>query len=257
MAAGMFYWLVPKIYGTPLHSKKAADTHFWLATIGIVTYMVAMWVSGVNQGLMWRATNPDGTLTYPSFVETLIAIRPMYIVRFLGGAMYLTGFVMMIWNLTKTIRAGKPANAVVEVVTEDKPEALVKIGVKDVLAGRPLWFSLLAFVAACFFAVVSTVPAILLAALTFVIAEAGYVLVKRDRAAGRPSWFGIIERRPLAFTVLVLVAILIGGVVELLPTILVKQAVPFTGAAQKVYTPLELQGRDVYTARAATSATRR
>ncbi len=246
MAAGMFYWLVPKIYGTPLHSKKAADYHFWLATIGIVTYMVAMWVSGVNQGLMWRATNPDGTLTYPSFVETLLAIRPMYIVRFLGGVMYLTGFVMMIWNLTKTIRAGKPANAVVEVVIDDQPEAQPKIRVRDVLAGRPLWFSVLALLTSALFALVSTVPAILLAALTFVVAEVGYVLNKRDRAAGKPSWFGIIERRPLAFTVCVLISILVGGVVELVPTILVKQAVPMTGTAQKVYTPLELQGRDIY-----------
>jgi cytochrome c oxidase cbb3-type subunit I/II len=245
MAAGMFYWLIPKIYGTPLHSKKAADAHFWMATLGIVAYMVAMWVSGVNQGLMWRATNPDGTLIYPSFVETLLAIRPMYIVRMLGGLLYLSGFLLMIWNLVKTVRAGKPANAVVEVMIEDEPAA-PKVGIGTVLAGRPLWFTVLALALSTLFVFLSTVPAIVVAVLVLVVSEAGYLVAKREAAAGKPSWFGIIERRPLAFTVLVLFSVLAGGVAELLPTILVKQAVPATGEAQKPYTALELQGRDLY-----------
>ena len=246
MAAGMFYWLVPKIYGVPLRSKKAAETHFWLATIGIAVYMVSMWVSGVNQGLMWKATGADGTLTYPSFTETMLAIRPMYMIRFLGGLMYLTGFVLMIWNLLATMKAGKAANAVVEVTVEDKPEPEDKVTVGTVLAGRPLWFCTVGFLAACAFALVAPVPAIILAVAVLVIAEVGFVVAKRDAGAGKPSWFGIIERRPLAFTVLTLIAILIGGVVELVPTILIKQAVPVTGAAQKPYTALELQGRDLY-----------
>jgi len=246
MAAGMFYWLVPKLYGVPLRSKKAAEAHFWLATIGIALYMVAMWVSGVNQGLMWKAAGADGTLTYPNFVETLVAIRPMYIIRFLGGLMYLTGFVMMIWNLLATARAGKPLTTAVNVTVEDKPDPAGKIGVGTVLAGRPLWFTVVGFLAACAFALVPPVPAIALAVAVLVVAEIGYVVTKREASAGKPSWFGIIERRPLAFTVLTLISILIGGIVELVPTILIKQAVPQTGAAQKPYTALELQGRDLY-----------
>jgi len=245
MAAGMFYWLIPRIYQRALHSKKAAEIHFWLATVGIVVYMIAMWVSGVTQGLMWRATNPDGTLLYPGFVETLLAIRPMYIVRMIGGSMYLVGFGMMAWNLWMTVRGAKATNAVVDVVVEDAPPR-DPVGVGTILAGRPLWFSILGFAAATLFVFVPTVPAIVLAVLVFVIAEVAYVIAKRERAAGKESWFALIERRPLAFTVLVLFAILVGGVAELLPTILVKQAVPQTGTAQKPYTPLELQGRDIY-----------
>ncbi len=248
MAAGMFYWLVPRMYGTQLHSKKAADAHFWIATIGIVVYMVSMWISGVNQGLMWQARGPDGTLTYPSFVETLIAIRPMYVVRFLGGLMYLTGFVLLIWNLIKTMSGKTAVVASTEVVVGEVEKADPQAGtLVDVFTGRPLWFSVVGFGAAVVFAFVSLVPAVILAIAVLVIGEAAYVINKKERASGKPSWFGVIERRPMAFTVLVLLSVLIGGIAELTPTIFVKQAVPATGSAQKPYTALELQGRDLYT----------
>src|SRR4051812_22008499 len=144
MAAGMFYWLVPRLYGAKLHSTKAADAHFWLGTIGIILYIVAMWVSSATQGLMLRATNPDGTLGYPAFVEKVLAIRPMYIVRAIGGGMYLAGFIMMAWNLRKTARAGAPVTVTIEVVVEDPSAAPAGFGALDVLKGRPLWFSLVA-----------------------------------------------------------------------------------------------------------------
>jgi len=246
MAFGMFYWMIPRLYRTELHSKRAADAHFWMALLGIVAYMVAMWVSGVTQGLMWRATAADGTLTYPNFVETLLAIRPMYIVRMLGGALYLSGFLLMIWNLAKTVRGAKAVNAVVEVVVDDEPKAIDKLGVGAVLGGRPLWFSILGLGIAALFVFAKPVPAIVLAILVFVVTEAGYLLIRRDTARGKPSWFMLIERRPLAFTLCTLAAILAGGVAELLPTMLVEQAVPQTGEAQKPYTALELQGRDIY-----------
>ncbi|MFT3710330.1 MAG: cytochrome-c oxidase, cbb3-type subunit I [Archangium sp.] len=248
MAAGMFYWLTPKLFGKPLHSKKAAEAHFWLATIGIVLYMVAMWISGVNQGLMWRALNPDGTLMYPSFTETLIAIRPMYIVRVLGGTMYLVGFVIMIWNLAKTMSGQKLVEVTAEVtVTTETPEP--GDTVLGVVAGRPLWFSIVALLlTGAFFAVDSIALAIGLAVAVLVVGEIAYFVNKRARAGGAPSWFGLIERRPLAFTVLTLIAILVGGVAELLPTVMLKQqAVPAVGASQKPYTALEQQGRDIYT----------
>ena len=246
MAAGMFYWLAPRIWDRPLYSKKAADAHFWMATIGIVLYMLAMWASGVNQGLMWRATNADGTLTYPSFVETLIAIRPMYIVRALGGSLYLVGFIVMIWNLAKTIGGAKAVDTTVEVTVKDEP--VEEHGsVVDVITGRPLWFSMLGIVFTIVFFMVDSVPlAVGLAVAVLVVGEIAYVINKRARQGGAASWFGLIERRPMAFTVMTLVAILIGGVAEILPTVLVKQAVPATGSAQKPYTALELQGRDLY-----------
>ena len=245
MAAGMFYWLVPKLYGTTLYSKKAADAHFWLATIGIAAYIIAMWVAGVNQGLMLKATTADGALAYPSFVETVIAIRPMYIVRFLGGTMYLVGFVLMMWNLGKTIAQGRAINGEVQVVIEDRVALPGSVGA--VLAGRPMWFSLLGLGAATAFVFAPGWQAVVLAVVVLVTGEAAYVITRRERAAGKPSWFELIEHRPFAFTVLTLIAVLIGGVAELLPTILIKQAVPTTGAAQTPYTALELQGRDLYT----------
>jgi cytochrome c oxidase cbb3-type subunit I/II len=246
MAAGMFYWLVPRLYGTKLHSTRAADVHFWLGTVGIILYMASMWVSSFNQGLMWRATNPDGTLVYPSFVETLLAIRPMYMVRALGGTMYLVGFVMMAWNLVKTARAGRPVSVTTEVVVEDAPAPGPGLGA--ILAGRPLWFSLVGIVAITLLGFAAPMRAVVITGFVLLLGELAWILARKDKAAGRPSWFGLIERRPLSFTVLTLVAILVGGISELIPTILVKQAVPpHSTNPQKPYTPLELQGRDIYT----------
>jgi len=247
MAAGMFYWLVPRLYGTKLHSTRAADAHFWLGTVGIILYIVAMWVSSATQGLMLRAANPDGTLVYPSFIETVLAIRPMYIVRAVGGAMYLAGFIMMAWNLWKTARSGQPVTVTVDVVVEDRAAAADGAGVLDVLKGRPLWFSLVAIGAVALLGVAQPMRAVLIMGFVLLLGELAWILARRDREAGKPSWFGIIERRPLSFTVLTLVAVLVGGMAELLPTLLVKQAVPpHTANAQHPYTALELEGRDIY-----------
>ncbi len=248
MAAGLFYWLTPKLWDKPLHSKKAADTHFWLATIGIAVYMIAMWSSGITQGLMWKAINPDGTLTYPSFVETLIAIRPMYIARALGGGMYLAGFVLMMWNLVATVRGAKPVNTVVEVTVESAVAEAPHGGFIAVISGRPLWFSFVALLlTGAFFSTDSVIIAVALAAGVLVVGELAFVFTRRATAANGVSWFALIERKPLAFTVLTLIAVLIGGVAEILPMVLVKQAVPVTGNSQKPYTALEQQGRDLYT----------
>src|SRR5208283_4663029 len=125
MAAGMFYWMVPRLYGTKLHSTKLADFHFYLGTFGILLYVASMWTSGITQGLMWRATTPDGALQYPNFVETLNAIKPMYWMRLVGGTVYLGGMIMMGWNLAKTALAGKPVNGTAEVSVEQVDTELV------------------------------------------------------------------------------------------------------------------------------------
>ncbi len=106
---GAIYFLVPKVFDREqMYSIKLIDTHFWIATIGIVLYISSMWIAGVMQGLMWRAVNADGTLTY-SFVESLEATYPYYTVRFLGGLLFLTGMFIMAYNVWKTIRGAKPA----------------------------------------------------------------------------------------------------------------------------------------------------
>jgi len=101
------YFVIPRLFGRELHSVKLVETHFWIATIGIVLYIASMWISGIMQGLMWRAVNPDGTLTY-SFVESVAAMHPFYIVRTLGGLFFLSGMFIMAWNLWKTIAGAKP-----------------------------------------------------------------------------------------------------------------------------------------------------
>lgn len=102
---GMIYWLVPRLWGRPLHYASWATTHFWLATIGIVLYVVSMWVAGITQGLMWRAIDADGLLQYPTFIDTVLRLMPFYWIRLVGGLMYLTGMVMLVWNVLKTAAA--------------------------------------------------------------------------------------------------------------------------------------------------------
>jgi cytochrome c oxidase cbb3-type subunit I/II len=105
MTFGMIYWLVPRLFQAPLHSKKLATTHFWIATVGIVLYVVAMWVSGITQGLMWRAFDDAGHLQYPDFLETVTRLMPMYWVRALGGTLYIAGVLLGAYNVFKTWQA--------------------------------------------------------------------------------------------------------------------------------------------------------
>jgi len=110
ISVGAMYYLIPRLFGREIHSLKLVEVHFWVATIGIVLYITAMWVAGIMQGLMWRAVNPDGTLTY-SFVESVQAMHPFYIVRFIGGVFFLTGMLIMAYNLVKTIAGAKAIEA--------------------------------------------------------------------------------------------------------------------------------------------------
>ena len=104
---GSLYYLIPRMFGrTAMYSTKAIDLHFWIATLGVVLYIAAMWIAGVMQGLMWGAVNPDGTLVY-TFVEGVKATWPFYIVRLVGGLLYLSGMWVMVWNVFMTIRQGQ------------------------------------------------------------------------------------------------------------------------------------------------------
>ncbi len=107
ISMGSMYYLIPKLFGQKqMYSVRAIELHFWIATIGIVLYIAAMWIAGVMQGLMWRAINPDGTLVY-TFVESVKATYPFYVTRLLGGTLYLGGMLIMAWNTVMTVRAGK------------------------------------------------------------------------------------------------------------------------------------------------------
>ncbi|NJD36447.1 MAG: cytochrome-c oxidase, cbb3-type subunit I [Betaproteobacteria bacterium] len=111
ISIGSIYYLLPRLFGKPeMHSKKLIEVHFWVATIGVVLYIASMWIAGVMQGLMWRATNVDGTLTY-SFVESVKATYPFWTIRLLGGLLFLSGMIIMAWNMFLTMAGGKAVNA--------------------------------------------------------------------------------------------------------------------------------------------------
>ncbi|RYZ77676.1 MAG: cytochrome-c oxidase, cbb3-type subunit I [Proteobacteria bacterium] len=111
---GMLYYLVPTIFKTELYSKRLANMHFWIGTIGILLYMLSMYTSGITQGLMWRAIDEKGRLVYPDFVETVTRIVPLYWVRAVGGTLFIVGFLLMFWNLYKTYKLA-PKNVEIEV----------------------------------------------------------------------------------------------------------------------------------------------
>ena len=107
ISIGVIYFLIPKLFGREkMHSIKAIELHFWIATLGVVFYIAAMWIAGVMQGLMWREVNADGTLAY-TFVESVKATYPYYVIRFIGGAMYLSGMLIMAWNVWMTVVGGR------------------------------------------------------------------------------------------------------------------------------------------------------
>ena len=184
---GILYWLIPRIFSTTLYSKKLANNHFWLGTLGIVFYAVPLYWAGFTQSSMWKQFTESGQLKY-TFLETVTYLKPFYAMRSLGGALYLIGTLLMVYNIYKTVKSGK-------LVADEAAEA------------APM--------------------------------EKTYIAHKGEH------WHRVIERKPVQFMVISLIVILIGGAIEIIPTFLVKSNVP-TISSVKPYTPLELQGRDIY-----------
>ncbi len=184
---GMVYWLVPRLFGTKLYSVKLANAHFWLGTLGIIFYAIPLYFAGFFQSLMWKQFTPDGFLVYKNFLDTVLEIKYAYLLRAVGGSIYLTGVFIMVYNVVKTVKSGK-------LIANEEAEA----------------------------------PAL-------------------EKLAAEPAghWHTWIERRPMQMLVWSLVVVAIGGIVEMVPTFLVKSNVP-TISSVKPYTPLELQGRDIY-----------
>jgi cytochrome c oxidase cbb3-type subunit I/II len=171
-----------------LYSKKMANQHFWIATLGIILYAIPMYIAGFMQGLMWQDFNPDGTLVHADFLKTVDALKPYYILRSLGGLLFIAGAVMMFYNLIKTAKAGN-------FLSDEEAEAPMLANINAKSSGE--------------------------------------------------YWHRAIERRPVRFMLISIVVVAIGGLVEIIPTMIVKSNVP-TIASVKPYTPLELEGRDLY-----------
>jgi cytochrome c oxidase cbb3-type subunit I/II len=189
LAFAMLYYIVPRMYGTALYSVRLANVHFWAATLGVLFYVIPLYIGGITQSLMWREFTPEGTLRYGNFLETVVRIVPMYALRIAGGTLYLAGACIAVYNLYRTARQGafEPAE----------------------------------------------------------IAQAPRLRPARRSAKRAGGWHRALEARPAQFTVLALVAVAIGGFVEYIPTALVRSNVP-TIASVRPYTPLELEGRDLY-----------
>ncbi len=244
MAAGMFYFLVPRLYGTKLYSTRLANVHFYIGTFGILLYVVSMWVAGVTQGLMWRATDAGGGLQYPAFVETLLAIKPMYWMRLIGGSMYLIGMIVMAYNLVKTARAGKAVDGEATVTVEVNPARDVEW--TEILFGRPVVFVTIVAGLVATMAVVNSEASIFMAAVVMVVAILGTIALRLTASGGERAWHRLLEGRALLFTVLTAIAVLVGGVAELVPTLLATPPDARAAANVQPYRALELEGRDVY-----------
>ncbi|OEJ99116.1 cytochrome C oxidase Cbb3 [Flavivirga aquatica] len=186
---GMVYWMVPKLFKTTLWSNKLANAHFWIGTLGIILYALPMYVAGFVQASMWKQFNPDGTLTYGNFLETVSEIIPMYWMRAIGGTMFIVGALIGVYNIIMTARSGQK-------VTDELAEA------------TPLQ----------------------------------KVTKQRTSKEGYHTW---LERRPVKLTIFATIAILIGGMVQIIPSLIVDDYVPVISSV-KPYSPLELEGRDIY-----------
>ena len=186
---GMIYWLVPRLFKTKLWSVKLANAHFWIGTLGIIMYALPMYVAGFVQASMWKQFNPDGTLTYGNFLETLTEIIPMYWMRAIGGSLYIVGAFIALYNVYRTAKQGSK-------VTDELAEA----------------------------------------------APLAKITSKRTSKEGYHTW---LERRPVKLTIFATIAILIGGMVQIIPSLMVDEYVPVISSV-KPYTPLELEGRDLY-----------
>ena len=182
----MCYYLVPRMWKTELYSTSLANIHFWIGTLGIIIYALPMYWAGITQSLMWKQFTEEGFLQYPNFLETVTKLSYLYIMRSVGGLLYIIGVFIMTYNLIKTAAQG-----------------------------------------------------------TFMPNEATQAPALLPVAQKEKGWHGVLERKPVVFTLLAVVAVLIGGLVEMIPTFLLKSNVP-TIAAVKPYTALELEGRDIY-----------
>jgi cytochrome c oxidase cbb3-type subunit I/II len=247
MAAGMTYWLLPRLWNKPLHSVALANLHFWVGLVGILLYVSAMWTSGITQGLMLNATVEHGTvLAYPNFLDTVNAIRFMMLMRAFGGTLYLAGWLLMGYNLFRTVRGSRPVNGTIEVFADEgTPAASAGLSLVGTFFSPPVLFSILGvgFASAWMFggqflSIAGLVGAMLCCVLAYVSFEA------QRRKWG--DWYDRLLVSALPFTVLTLLAVVAGGLIQIIPTVVVDRAANVEDRRQIPYTPLELEGRDLY-----------
>jgi cytochrome c oxidase cbb3-type subunit I/II len=249
MAAGMIYWLLPRLWNRPLHSIGLANLHFWLGLVGILLYVAAMWTSGITQGLMLNATTDNGTvLAYPNFLDTLNSIRPLMLMRVIGGVLYLTGFIVMGWNVWRTVRGARPVNGSIEVFDEaphGAPAAEARLGLLATFANPPVLFSILGFGFACawmFGGNLLSIAGLVGTMLCVILAYAHF----ESRGKAWADWYDRLLVNTAPFTILTFLAVVAGGLIQIVPLVTVHRAANVEDWRQVPYTPLELAGRDIY-----------
>jgi cytochrome c oxidase cbb3-type subunit I/II len=248
MAAGMIYWLLPRLWNKPLYSVSLANVHFWLGTVGILLYVAAMWVSGITQGLMLNATTDNGTvLAYPNFLDTLNSIRPLMLMRVIGGGLYLVGFLILGYNMWMTLRGAAPVNGSIEVFADEDAHAEEErpMGLLATFFNPPVLFSTLACGFACVWMFGSDAISVAGLAGTIICSVAA---IAHFEARGK-AWSGWYERLLVSaapFTILTFIAVAVGGLIQIVPTVVVQKAANIEDRLQVPYTPLELAGRDIY-----------
>jgi len=246
MAAGMIYWLLPRLWSKPLYSTALANLHFWIGLVGILLYVSAMWTSGITQGVMLNGTSEGGTvLAYPNFLDTMNAIRPMMLMRVIGGGLYLFSWLLLAYNFFRTVRGAEPVNGCIEVYIEARPADAARLSLAGALFSPPVIYSVFIFTFACawmFGGNLLKLAGIVGGMFTVVLAYAHF------EARGR-QWSGWYDRllvTALPFTVLTLIAVVAGGLIQIIPTLAAKQAQNVEDRRQLPYTPLELAGFDLY-----------
>ncbi|MBW2528380.1 MAG: cytochrome-c oxidase, cbb3-type subunit I [Deltaproteobacteria bacterium] len=209
LSFGILYWAVPRLFKTKLFSVKLANVHFWIGTLGIVGYQISMWVAGITQWAMWRAFEPDGRLSYPDFIETVVALVPMYWLRLVAGVLFLLGVFLALYNIWMTVRSAPK---------DYKKEVAVKAPPLDTSEPAPG----------------ATTP------------EGTYdhALYRLQHAISH-GIHRVLERRFVLFTGLTTLALAVGSLVEGVPMFVNPDNVQ-TIASVKPYTPLEVLGRDIY-----------
>jgi cytochrome c oxidase cbb3-type subunit I/II len=247
LAAGMFYWLAPRLWNTKLYSTSMANAHFWMGMVGILLYVASMWVSGITQGLMLNATAEDGTiLQYPNFLDTVQAIRPVMLFRAIGGGLYLFGFGMMAYNIWKTARSGEAVNGTVEIGNSAMEEMVQhpKKGFRSFLNAPVIYASLLIFFVCV--TIFSDGALFIFGMLMTIFVVVGAIAHFEFSKVEWTVWYEKLLDHSFAFTVLTIIAAAIGGAIQIIPTVTVQRADNIEGRLQIPYTPLELAGRDIY-----------
>ena len=243
MAAGMFYFLAPRLWKTKLYSVPLANMHFWLGLVGILLYVAAMWVSGITQGLMLNSVDESGVLTYPNFMETVQSIRLPMLFRVFGGGLYLIGFAIMIFNLWKTIKSGQPTNGAFQIDESEIQEE--SIGLIDSVKSPAFLYSAGLITFSCVWLFAGGLFEFI-GAMLFVATGVVAVLHFMDSSASYEDWHEKFLRSSMPFTALVLVTAAIGGIIQIVPLVTVDRESVAEDKIQILYTPLELAGRDIY-----------